>query len=453
MKRLLTLDTLAIGLAAFLLLSIGMVILIGRQLGIRSTVDLPDNDLVGPYQVITLTFSEEVDPNLTEKLWNLQPQVDGRIDWPSPRTLRFTPSRPLQPDTDYQLTLRPGDVTPTGRQLKRSSTWTFRVRAPLITVLRSADGVSAIWAVNLDGSDSHRLTSESVKVICYDTARSGDFLVYCAANKQGGIDLWRVSRAGGDDTILVNCDSDRCTVPAISPDGMRVAYTREAVGPSPELPYGSPRTWMLDISNGQNSPVYEDQQIIGYGPAWSPDGSRLVSFDGLSKQIRILNLTDQKQFIFSSMTGDAFTWSPDGSIFLFTDTQEGADGLHTLVRRADLTINKTDDLIGQNDKMDYSYGSLAWSPSGERVLLGMRTAVDKPGDSLWLFDPATLDGPTIVSKEEYTYNAPKWNPWGTALVFQQFKLRGEYTPEIGLWVDGEVQSHLLTEGLVPHWLP
>lgn len=36
---------------------------------------------------------------------------------------------------------------------------------------------------------------------------------------------------------------------------------------------------------------------------------------------------------------------------------------------------------------------------------------------------------------------------------EKFKLRGEYAPEIGLWVDGEVQSHLLTEGLMPHWLP
>jgi Tol biopolymer transport system component len=453
MKRPLTLDTLAVGLTVFLLLAIGLVILLSGQLGVRITTDLPNNGLVGPYQVITLTFSEEVDPSLTEKLWTLQPQVDGRIDWPSPRTLRFTPSRPLQPDIDYQLTLRPGDVTPVGHQIKRSPTWTFRVRTPWITVLRSANGVSAIWAVNLDGSDSHRLTSESVKVICYDTARSGDFLVYCAANKQGGIDLWRVSRAGSDDKLLLDCGADRCTLPAISPDETRVAYTREVAGAGPNLPYGAPRIWMLDLSGGQNGPIYEDQQIIGYGPSWSPNGTLLASLDAFNDQIRVLDMTSRKQFVFSSVTSAPIAWSPDSSAFLFTDVKQGEQGLLTQVRRADITINKTETLIGSTDQRDYSYGALAWSPSGERVVLGMRTAVDKPGDSLWLFDPATLDGPTIVSEEEYTYNAPSWNPWGTALIFQQFKLRGENAPEIGLWVDGEVQSHLLTKGLMPHWLP
>ncbi|MBI5297879.1 MAG: PD40 domain-containing protein [Chloroflexi bacterium] len=453
MKRPLTLDTLAIGLALVLAAAIGLVILLGGQMGVRAAADLPEGRLVGPYQVITLTFSEPVDPELTAALWTLQPQVDGLIDWPNPRTLRFTPSRPFSLDTDYELTLRPGAVTPGGREIERAQTWTVRVREPLAVVLRSVNGDSGLWAVDLDGNTSHRLTSESVKVISYDAARSGDYLVYCSANEQGGIDLWRVSRAGGDDALLLDCGRDRCTAPAISPDGARVAYSREAAGPGPDLPYGSPRIWMLDIANGQNGPVYADQQVIGYGPSWSPDGARLASFDGLSDQLRILDLTNSEQFIFSSETGDTVTWSPDGAFFLFTDMLQDENGLRTQVRRADLTLNKTDVLIGLNDRRDYSYGSLAWSPLGDRVVLGLRVADDKPGESLWLFDPVVLEGPMIANADGVTYNAPVWNPWGTALLFQQFKLRGEYVPEVSLWSVGDVEPRLLTEGLMPRWLP
>ncbi|NTV37990.1 MAG: hypothetical protein HGA82_02210, partial [Anaerolineales bacterium] len=170
-------------------------------------------------------------------------------------------------------------------------------------------------------------------------------------------------------------------------------------------------------------------------------------------QLRILDLTNSEQFIFSSETGDTVTWSPDGAFFLFTDMLQDENGLRTQVRRADLTLNKTDVLIGLNDRRDYSYGSLAWSPLGDQVVLGLRVADDKPGESLWLFDPVVLEGPMIANADGVTYNAPVWNPWGTALLFQQFKLRGEYVPEVSLWSVGDVEPRLLTEGLMPRWLP
>ncbi|MEN9562528.1 MAG: hypothetical protein RIR73_772, partial [Chloroflexota bacterium] len=52
-----------------------------------------------------------------------------------------------------------------------------------------------------------------------------------------------------------------------------------------------------------------------------------------------------------------------------------------------------------------------------------------------------------------TYNSPQWDPWGNALLFQQFKLKGQYKPEIGLWQDGTSQSKIITQGILPQWLP
>ena len=42
---------------------------------------------------------------------------------------------------------------------------------------------------------------------------------------------------------------------------------------------------------------------------------------------------------------------------------------------------------------------------------------------------------------------------GHGLIFQQFKLRGVFKPEIGLWKPGFRDPLILTEGLMPHWLP
>ena len=42
-----------------------------------------------------------------------------------------------------------------------------------------------------------------------------------------------------------------------------------------------------------NNAVYADQQILGYGPAWSPDSQKVTSYDGLADQIRMFDLADQ----------------------------------------------------------------------------------------------------------------------------------------------------------------
>jgi hypothetical protein len=70
-----------------------------------------------------------------------------------------------------------------------------------------------------------------------------------------------------------------------------------------------------------------------------------------------------------------------------------------------------------------------------------------------LVDPAALGGQVIAGQPDYAYNNPQWDPWGRALVFQQFKLKGSYKPEIGMWMPGLKEPRVLAEGIMPHWLP
>jgi hypothetical protein len=123
------------------------------------------------------------------------------------------------------------------------------------------------------------------------------------------------------------------------------------------------------------------------------------------------------------------------------------------VRLADLALDDTTTLLGENDDQDYSYYSLAWSPVEDVIVLGFRMSDDQPAQVLWLFDPGILDGIIIASQPEYTYSTPRWDLYGKALVFQQFKLRGAFKPEIGLWKSGFSEPLTLAEGLMPHWLP
>ncbi len=440
-------------LTGFLLLCIALVIGLGSQIGIRVTAELPVNNIIGPFETLTLHFSEPVDGTLAINNFSIEPAVDGSFKFPDTKTLQFVPRQPFQPDTAYTLTLASGALTSKGDPLKKSSSWDFRVRSPLVVYFVAEENKSQLWAVDPDTGKTTALTDDSFKIFDFDTSHNGEFVIFSAFNEQQGIDLWRVDRTGGEPFLLLQCGADRCSVPAISFYDKSVAYVREFANPSPDLQFGSPRIWVLNLETKQDSPLYEDQQIIGYGPVWSPDGTRLSSYDGFADQIRLLDLVTNNQLMIPSQTGSPVTWSNDGDTFVFTDVAMNEFGTYTRIREANLPTQEITTLFGENDERDYRYNALAWSPVEKMLVIGLQFDANDPAQALWLIDPATQGGQVIANQPNYIYNNPQWDPWGKALIFQQFKLKGVYKPEIGLWRSGWQEPRMLTQGLLPHWLP
>jgi hypothetical protein len=453
MKQNLSFDKVSLGILIILFALVGVTIFVGENAGVRVRTDLPKNGIVSAFQKIQITFSESVSTEMAYELITLNPVHEGYLEWADESTLYFVPIKPFALNTNYTLTLSTGVINANGGEIKKSLSWGFHVREPLVAYMLTDANQSGIWAIDLHGNEPKRLTDETIKVLSFDTAQNGDFIIFTSLNQSRGVDLWKANRDGNDETLLLDCGFDRCTVPAISPDIKYVAYSREAAGPTPDIAFGSPRVWLLNLETGANNPVYADQQVLGYNPSWSPDSTKLVSFDGYADQINLFNLGTQEQFIFSSNTGGPITWSPDSTKLMFTNIKQGEEGIQTQVKLADLTLNETTTLIGENDDQDYGYYSLAWSSIEERAILGFRANENQPSQILWLFNPARLDGIVIANEPNYTYNTPQWNPWGSTLVFQQFQLSGVHPPEVAYWEDGFDTPVFLTEGILPQWLP
>jgi Tol biopolymer transport system component len=454
MKQNLSFDKVAISILLILSTLVGITIFVGENRGVIARTNLAqENEAVSPYQKIQITFSESVSTEMAFELITINPVHEGYLEWVDDRTLYFVPVKPFELDTNCILTLSAGVINANGGEIKKSQTWNFHVRDPMIAFMLTGANQSGVWAIDLKGNQPKRLTEETIKVLSFDAASNGDFIVFTRINTNGGVDIWTASRNGNDSTLLLDCGFDRCMVPTISPDAKYIAYSREMAGPTPDLPFGSPRVWLLSLINGLNGPVYEDQQVLGYNPSWSPDSQKLISFDGLADQINLFDLSTNQQFVFPSNTGGSVVWSPDSTKLMFTNVWQGEEGLRTQVRLADLTLNETITLIGQNDDQDYRYYSLAWSSIEERAVMGLRLSEEQPAQVLWMFNPARLDGIVIANEPNYTYNSPQWDPWGNTLVFQQFQLRGVHAPEIAYWQDGFDTPVFLTEGISPHWLP
>ena len=449
----LSFNTVAMGALAVLMALVSATILLGEGAGVRVAVSLPENGEISPLETITFTFSESFDPEMASDLISFDPIQEGYLEWVDTYNMRFIPIQPFEKGTTYTITLSKGEVASNGREVKKGESWAFSVREPRVAYMISDSDQSRIWSTDLNNTSAQPLTDENTKVLSFEVASNGNFIIFTSLNENGGIDLWRVSREGGDAAKLLDCGLDRCTTPVISPDTKFIAYSREAAGPTPDLPFGSPRIWLLNLESGSDGPLYEDQQILGYSPSWSPDSQKLASFDGLADFINLIDFQTGDQFLFPTSTGGPVTWSPDSTKFLYTSFEQAENGGRTLVKMADLSINESNTFIGQKDAYDYSYYSLAWSPREYRAVLSMRASKEQLTQILWVFNPNLLDGIVVAGDPEYTYNSPQWDPWGSALLFQQFKLKGQYKPEIGLWQEGSSESVALVEGILPQWLP
>lgn len=447
----LTFDSAALGALALLAALLAVAIFFGRQAGTRVTSNLPADGLISPLHVLRLNFSAPVNQQLVETLFSVEPKVEGQFSWVDETVLQFVPAQAYQRGVEYRFTLRADESS--AAILKRAWKGSARARDPLVVFLGSEKGQSRIWALDPETGIKQALTPTDLKAMEFDAAKDGNFIVFTVANEKGGIDLWQVDRDGGDARMMLACGYDRCLIPAIAPDSSRVAYVREAAAVSADLPFGAPRVWLLDLQNAQTAPLYEDPQILGYAPAWSPDSQTLVTYGGLEDQIRLLDLPSGKQFIFQSNTGARVAWSGDSAKMSFTNTEEREGALLTFVRVADVRLNQTTNLFGEGDTFDRAYASIAWSPATNEFVLGMRTSVEDPAQRLFLIDYESSGGIVFADEEGYTYNSPYWDPWGTAVVFQQFKMRGQFKSEIGLWRPGLDAPLILAEGFSPQWLP
>jgi hypothetical protein len=85
--------------------------------------------------------------------------------------------------------------------------------------------------------------------------------------------------------------------------------------------------------------------------------------------------------------------------------------------------------------------------------MGMRIEPDLPSRGLWLTQSDVLGGPMFANDPNYIFNTPKWDMWGTALIFQQIRLKVVQAPEIAVWMPGFNKPQVLAQGSSPHWLP
>jgi hypothetical protein len=422
----------------------------GNPIGLGISLDQKQG--VGAFGPLTLEFDQPVQPVKVQEALTITSDIAFRVEAQSATRLFVIPDAPLLPETNYRVKLKAGILGKNSERLKRDIQWQVLVRPLQIAFLQENTGTRDLWRIGLDDPRLVQITHDR-QILDFDVAPDGEQIAFSYMNESGGVDIGLVGRDGYEKRQVIDCGQNRCTTPAWSSDGQKIAYTRQAVGIVPGSTPGAPRPWIFDCTSLQSSLVYTDEQIIGYGPSWSPNGLYLATWDGVAGGIRVLNLETGEDTLIPTQTGVVGSWSPDGSQMFYTSMEQVEEMFRTKVYKMDLKSAEIGTFL-ENEEYDASFGIPVWSPDGSRIALSMRENGENLAHGLWIVNPSHLGGSFIQEDPEFDYRLYSWDPWGRMIVFQRSRLKGKYIPEIAVYrlETGQIQV-MVENGSWPKWLP
>ena len=186
---------------------------------------------------------------------------------------------------------------------------------------------AAIFSANSDGSDVHQLTPNTGEEYQHpDWSADGSKIIFT----QNGTGDILMMNADGTGLRVINGCTESCLgldKAAWSPDGSQIAYD---VGIGPQRPNGDPSVGAIWIMQADGShPVQLTKpplptSFADTGPAWSPDGTRILfqsfaSFD-ISPPPQLYTIFPDGTHLVQLTTKERNSWpawSPDGTKIIF----------------------------------------------------------------------------------------------------------------------------------------
>ncbi len=393
--------------------------------------------------------------------------VDGTVSW-SGTTFNFRPNTPLKPGAAYQVILKPGAISDSGRKVISEYHYSFTVRTPRVAYLAPANSAPInLWVADptVPGS-AHQVTNSPSGIYDYGVSPDGSKIAFAEKNSDTGtIDIKMLDVDSGGIEQLTNCADAECKTPTWRPDGQLIAYERidlnsslaNQVGPSPT------RIWIIDLSStpATTRPLFDDSQILGYGVRWSADGTRISMFDYSSKGILVHDFRDSTTELIPSKYGNSGELSPDGNKLIYPEVTLANNEATSYLQVVDLVNKNLQRLSTPEDPIDDD--TAIWSPDGKFLIVGRRYLDERMtrGRQIYKVNPDDSKAEPLIVDPNYQNGYFSLDPTGSQIVLQRFPdpvamndPNDQGLPEIWTY---DMQTKALVKvsdnAFVPRWVP
>jgi Tol biopolymer transport system component len=252
-------------------------------------------------------------------------------------------------------------------------------------------GTGSPYSVNYDS-----FTIPEYKRIAFHAVRDGDAEIY-------------LMNDDGTNITQLTDNNVHDSHPAWSPDGTKIAFSRDIVGGKPDIfVMDTDGTNQINLTNAPGADMY---------PAFSPDGTKIafVSERNGNFEIYVMNADGSNPQNLTNTPGydehhPAF--SPDGTKIVFTRGRIGdMNSVEIYIMNSDgSNVRKLTD----NNSFDGRMSSQAWSPDGEKIVF----TSERDGNSEIYVMDADGSNQTRLTYTSDGESYPSFSPDGTLVAFQ-----------------------------------
>ncbi|MEM7032991.1 MAG: hypothetical protein AAF629_25800 [Chloroflexota bacterium] len=319
---------------------------------------------------------------------------------------------------------------------------------------RNEDNRNQLYLIGPEDDRSQPITQEPAGITDFALSPDGQTVAFTVLRQEGGADLFAINLNGSNRRQLVECEGAACSQGIWAPNGQRLVYQRLVLEAN-EANRNANALWWLDPVTSDTGPVFQNVDLSGYSPSWSPDGDWLSYISPGNIGLQLYNLQNGTRFTIPNRAGSPVAWSPDSTAILVSDVLEINGTFVTHLFRFDLETESLTNLSGANAQVVDS--NAVWSPDGAWISFVRRTLDDptsSTGNQLWLMRPEGSEAHPLTNHIDVAYGTPTWSPDSAHLVFHRHPLKvAKVQPAIFILnIETGSEQTIKAEGNRPVWV-
>lgn len=318
--------------------------------------------------------------------------------------------------------------------------------AQVLYLVENEERVRQLFIADSDGHSSRAITDPAYSVTEYAVSPDQTQIAYIARTGDSEYQIWLMELANGESRKLSNCVNAACSGIVWSPNGSRIIYERMDLSSNAS---GLPTLWWINVVTGEEQSVFQESQLPGGNPRWSPNGEWLSY--ATPEGIRLYNIESGETRVVENILGAAALWSPNGKQILLRDVVIRHGQFVTQLFLYELESERMMNL-NPNDSMENILAE--WSPDGEWIAVVRRDLAVPRGDQIWLMRADGSEARAITNDVDSLHGSLGWSPDGKYLLYDIYLLEA-FPFESWLQVI-EIESGEVTDfeikGFNPAWI-